>query len=59
MITFVYILGAWCALSLIAAPVLIPMLARRFALRHKDGFTEPLHPREPSSVRPQVRMLRR
>jgi hypothetical protein len=45
-------------LSLISAPILIPLIVRRLAM-NKVWFTEPPDPRQPSSVTPQVRMTRR
>jgi hypothetical protein len=51
------ILAAWFALSLIAAPVLIPKMARRTA-KNKDWFNAPPGQHHLSSVTPQIRMLR-
>jgi hypothetical protein len=58
MMIALYILGGWCALSLIAAPVLVPFLASRFA-KHEDWIKEAENSRWRPSVTPQVRMLRR
>lgn len=44
MIFFVFkILGAWLAVSLIAAPVLIPLLMRRFA-KHDEWVEQSRQP---------------
>lgn len=57
MITSLYILGTWCVLLMIAAPVLLPKLARRFA-RHDDWIKESSGSHHLSSVTPQIRPLR-
>ena len=69
MMTALYILGFCCALSMIAAPVLIPWLASRYA-RHEDWIKEAERSRQHLSVTrlrqeasprqaPRVRVLRK
>jgi hypothetical protein len=53
-----YILIGWGAASVICAPVLLPLLARRFR-KHEDWVKEAEQSRWQPSVSPQVRMLRR
>lgn len=52
------ILALWLAFSIVLTPMLVPRLARRLR-KHEDWFNAPASSHRPSSVTPQVRMLRK
>ena len=57
MMVVLKILAGWTVVSLIASPILLPMLARRFR-RHDEWITAPARPRRDRSVTPQGSTVR-